>query len=840
MRHLLIFISVAFLAIFISSQRAYGYEVNSTLPMSCNDGGGGTTVRQDSRHIAGQAWKWSSSHTTNDDPPPRVDVWLSRSSAILGDSAYWPVQGFAVGGSGGDIGGDGTPYEYMIVKVECDGTLLNNNDFAGDFTVYGRIVEHTGMSVSPATIDQNGSSNISWSGTHAFGSWVNISDGAQSAQKSANPNGAFSSSHTYTNGGYVGTVTAETCVWGYDWGNNQVNICQSRDITVNELVPPVVDIKCDGGNGPCSINTGESVNITWWASDGNCWTTGGDPESPGWARDPVGYRNPGGDLRGPLTGQSTYTYSFTCENAGGRTSDSVTVFVSAAAVPVVDLRCSDINGPCVVLSGSNVTLSWTTSNMTSCTASGGTFVGGKLTSSAGESHGPITVPISYTLACTGPLGPASDTVIVSPGAATTVDLKCSNSTGGPYMDGPCSVPTGGNFDLQWTSANADSCTASRVPAGGVWTGPRSVMGTESLIGPSAQRVYALTCTGASTAVDYVTVNVQGPRDAVCAGSTIPATMLPGETRAVSMTFFNSGTMPWTDPDFDVSQWPWPPSNPSMVPQQFSSLPAGTVNTGGTATYNFNLTAPVTPGVYSGAYRMLEQNVEWFGQTCGQSVTVGSAPVVSDVTASIRDYCAYGPGADISWAYSGSTPQSAYRIQIDDDPTFASPNYAMGKVMSSNNSIYATGTGAAGWGPAITWGNTYYARIRVYDGGDVASPWTNQTICIGAGCNGGASWTTPSGPYPVVAFTNVPVKPVAGQPTQFTDGSVCLGGGCQAWAWNFGDGGTDTVQNPVYTYALQGAYTVKLDVTDANSNMCSLTKALNANKAIPFWKEVLPW
>src|SRR3954467_1818981 len=31
----------------------------------------------------------------------------------------------------------------------------------------------------------------------------------------------------------------------------------------------------------------------------------------------------------------------------------------------------------------------------------------------------------------------------------------------------------------------------------------------------------------------------------------------------------------------------------------------------------------------------------------------------------------------------------------------------------------------------------------------------------------------------------------------------------SWAWDFGDGGTSTVQNPTHTYATPGTYTVKL-------------------------------
>ena len=304
-------------------------EVNSTLHIECNDGGGGTEVSRDVRHIAGQAWRWSSVHTRNDDPSPQVEVGLSRANVMLGDSAYWLVQPPERSGWEQNIGGDMTAFEYMIVRVECDGNVSNNNDFAGDFTVYGRIVEHTGMSVNPATIDQNGSSNISWSGAHAWYSWVTISDGGQTIQKGGDPNGSFSSGHTYTNGGYVGTVNVETCVAGYSWANEWTSICRSRDITVEALVVPTVDILCAGGNGPCTINQGDSINISWSESNASsCWTTGGGPDSS-WPRDPIVPRGGGSENRGPLTVAGTYNYTYKCDNANGSDSDSVTVYVNA-------------------------------------------------------------------------------------------------------------------------------------------------------------------------------------------------------------------------------------------------------------------------------------------------------------------------------------------------------------------------------------------------------------------------------------------------------------------------------------------------------------------------------
>jgi Zn-dependent metalloprotease len=47
--------------------------------------------------------------------------------------------------------------------------------------------------------------------------------------------------------------------------------------------------------------------------------------------------------------------------------------------------------------------------------------------------------------------------------------------------------------------------------------------------------------------------------------------------------------------------------------------------------------------------------------------------------------------------------------------------------------------------------------------------------------------------------------------QFTDKSSSSP---TSWAWDFGDGGTSTVQNPSHTYAAAGTYTVKLTATNA--------------------------
>jgi len=66
-------------------------------------------------------------------------------------------------------------------------------------------------------------------------------------------------------------------------------------------------------------------------------------------------------------------------------------------------------------------------------------------------------------------------------------------------------------------------------------------------------------------------------------------------------------------------------------------------------------------------------------------------------------------------------------------------------------------------------------------------------------------------YPVLDanFAASPVMARTGDPIQFTDIST---GGPLNWWWEFGDGNGSILQNPVYSYAAPGTYSVKLKVT----------------------------
>lgn len=217
---------------------------------------------------------------------------------------------------------------------------------------------------------------------------------------------------------------------------------------------------------------------------------------------------------------------------------------------------------------------------------------------------------------------------------------------------------------------------------------------------------------------------------------------------------------------------------------------------------------------------------------------GSAPSASSVTVTEANYCA-GPKATVSWTYSDpdNDPQSAYQVQVDfAGNSFNKPPVDSGKVQSQSTSYFVSGLGL---------NTTYKARVKVWDSRDVASSWTNQTVCVGPGCIGtGSQWKTALHIYPKVAFTWVPPTPLPKQEIQFTNQAECYDNNnfqndCKEWAWTFGDGRISSDQNPDISYSNGGTYNVTLQATDQDGQKCSLTKPITIKSSASIWKEVAP-
>jgi gliding motility-associated-like protein len=77
--------------------------------------------------------------------------------------------------------------------------------------------------------------------------------------------------------------------------------------------------------------------------------------------------------------------------------------------------------------------------------------------------------------------------------------------------------------------------------------------------------------------------------------------------------------------------------------------------------------------------------------------------------------------------------------------------------------------------------------------------------------------------PVVDFTLPNTLACLPYSAAFSDATVVVGGAVNSWNWDFGDGTTSTLENPIHTYNSQSSYNVLLIVTDDNGCSASLSK-----------------
>ena len=148
------------------------------------------------------------------------------------------------------------------------------------------------------------------------------------------------------------------------------------------------------------------------------------------------------------------------------------------------------------------------------------------------------------------------------------------------------------------------------------------------------------------------------------------------------------------------------------------------------------------------------------------------------------------------------------------------------ITNSKVSLYLDG---APWGTPQTYAYTPVSTnpttgFQLGNGGNSGSPLTS-----GSSIDEFAAWnmgtTTPNIPIstlypeygevgtnvaPIANFTATPLSGAIPIGVQFTDVSLVAP---TAWSWTFGDGGTDTSQNPFHTYNAAGIYNVSLNASN---------------------------
>jgi hypothetical protein len=153
--------------------------------------------------------------------------------------------------------------------------------------------------------------------------------------------------------------------------------------------------------------------------------------------------------------------------------------VAASSPPTVTLKTS----PESVSPGASSTLTWSSTNATSCTASGDWS--GTLATSGSRSTGALSAATAFTITCTGAGGTASrtDTVYLS-----------SEMPQVTFTASPTRVQAGGNAVLTWKASNAYMCHGY-----GPWYVSEPVEGSSTTNGLTATTTFILTCFNASGA-----------------------------------------------------------------------------------------------------------------------------------------------------------------------------------------------------------------------------------------------------------------------------------------------------------------------------------------------------
>ncbi len=314
---------------------------------------------------------------------------------------------------------------------------------------------------------------------------------ASSCTKSGSWSGALSplasGSTPYSNvaaGTYTYTATCQ----------NAIGTQVSASVTAFVYAPPTVTLSMDGS---AFVSKTAPANFTIsWTSSGASSCSGSNRMS---GLTGLTASKPESNLA-----IGTYTYSVTCQNAVGATASdtkSVTVYAPAS----VDVKVNGSDGPLTFLEPAGFTVSWTSSNASSCTAKNN-LTGPIGTAGTTAFANVMMGTYIYGVQCVNAAGSAvSDSVAVIVNAQPpSVDLLVDNS------NGPITRIAPANFNLSWTSQYASSCSASS--SDGLWSGNPPVNGSQAVSGVSAgSHTYTISCSNASgTATDSVIVLISDP------------------------------------------------------------------------------------------------------------------------------------------------------------------------------------------------------------------------------------------------------------------------------------------------------------------------------------------
>ncbi|HEY4493537.1 MAG TPA: hypothetical protein VJB98_02870 [Candidatus Paceibacterota bacterium] len=355
-------------------------------------------------------------------------------------------------------------YQTSTYRITCENSI---GQTATDDAVVTVAVDNTigvTLTASSNSVNQGGSSTLSWTSTNAA---YCIADGGITSQ--------WVGDKSVPSGSTLLTNLQTTRTYGITCYNSQGNSAHddaSIAVTQNQITP-TVDINAS----PNPVMSGNSSRLYWNSNNAvSCQTSGGP-----WVA--TGSKNLNdNESTGNL--YNATAYSITCYSSTGQSaSDSVTVNIQSIQQnnpPTLNFYAS----PSVVPYGNTSTLYWSTTNADYCTASGD-WSGNKSVNSS-EQTGQIYATRNYIMTCYGPGGSVVRNTTVTPQGQV---LGAVPPTLTIYAI-PTPVQYGQSSTVYWNSQNTDTCFAL-----GNWFGTKPVSGQYPTGPLFADSTFTMTCYG---------------------------------------------------------------------------------------------------------------------------------------------------------------------------------------------------------------------------------------------------------------------------------------------------------------------------------------------------------
>jgi hypothetical protein len=397
----------------------------------------------------------------------------------------------------------GLPIVVVLALATCTAEpLIPSSELAANGAALLVSRTMTTLELSPDTV------RIGLSGTQVFTVKASYSDGSTVTDPSFfawTAPGGWISNGSYASKGIPGTYKIIARVAG--------GLADSSIVIIGTVAPPPPAVPTlTFASLKTKFVVGDSSTLSWTSANTTaCTATGGWTGSKTLS---------GSQIVKPTT---TTSYALTCSGSGGTTAQSVTDTVTTVAPPPAVPTLTFASNKPALVAGDSVTLTWASSNSSSCTATGGWTGAVTIT---GSTVVKPTVTTTYTLTCTGAGGNVAKSVTATvtpapPVLLPTLSLATSKTT----------FVVGDSAALTWASANSTACTAT-----GGWTGTKTLSGS-LVVRPTVTTTYSLTCTGTGGSVSKSVTETVTPVN--------PLPTLSFASNKASFIAGDSATLAWT-------------------------------------------------------------------------------------------------------------------------------------------------------------------------------------------------------------------------------------------------------------------------------------------------------